>query len=189
MAFSGQEDDYQQIYKIVIIGDAGVGKTHLLKRYTQGEHRKDIIPTIGVEFATKMVTLKNGGRVKAQIWDTAGQERYRAIAKAHYRKAVGALLVYDVTKPTTFANLEKWLTELKEVAEPDIVIMTVGNKIDLLDENRGQQGIVSKQEGAAFAEKHGTLFEQSSGIANMRVTECFETVLESKFNFLPFDIH
>lgn len=93
------------------------------------------MPTIGVEFATRNVTLPSGGTVKAQIWDTAGQERYKAITSAHYKRAVGALLVYDITKEQTFYSASKWMTELKEHAETDIVIMLVGNKLDLVKKN------------------------------------------------------
>lgn len=90
------------------------------------------MPTIGVEFATRNVTLPSGGTVKAQIWDTAGQERYKAITSAHYKRAIGALLVYDITKEQTFYSASKWMNDLREHAEPDIVIMLVGNKLDLV---------------------------------------------------------
>ena len=121
----------------MIIGDTSVGKTHLLHRFVKGQLPKSAVPTIGVEFATKTVTLKDGGKVKAQIWDTAGQERYRSITSANYRKAVGALLVYDITKEKTYDNVNKWLEDLKLMAEPDIVIILVGNKLDLVEINTG----------------------------------------------------
>ena len=89
-------------FLVILVGDASVGKTCLLNQYLKGALPRNPAPTIGVEFATKNVVLKNGGTVKAQIWDTAGQERYRAICLAHYRRALGALLVYDVTKQSTF---------------------------------------------------------------------------------------
>eukprot|EP01057_Protomagalhaensia_wolfi_P000799 Protomagalhaensia_wolfi_Nauph_80__798@NODE_145_length_3444_cov_52_757709_g108_i0_p5_GENE_NODE_145_length_3444_cov_52_757709_g108_i0NODE_145_length_3444_cov_52_757709_g108_i0_p5_ORF_typecomplete_len125_score21_15Ras/PF00071_22/6_8e31Roc/PF08477_13/2_4e19Arf/PF00025_21/2_8e11SRPRB/PF09439_10/5_5e05MMR_HSR1/PF01926_23/0_00015Gtr1_RagA/PF04670_12/0_00029FeoB_N/PF02421_18/0_0039TniB/PF05621_11/0_0052AAA_22/PF13401_6/0_0098GTP_EFTU/PF00009_27/0_13_NODE_145_length_3444_cov_52_757709_g108_i011051479 len=97
-------DDYDYLYKIILVGDATVGKTHLLSRYTRGTLPRTPQPTVGVEFATHIVPLAVGGTVKAQIWDTAGQERYRSITAAHYRRAVGALLVFDVTKMQTFKN-------------------------------------------------------------------------------------
>jgi len=83
---------------VILVGDTGVGKTHLLSRYIKNSLPKNKYPTIGVEFATKAVPLKAGGTVKAQIWDTAGQERFRAITSAHYRKSIGALIVYDISK-------------------------------------------------------------------------------------------
>ena len=98
-----------------------------------------------MEFATKNVTMKDGATVKAQLWDTAGQEKYRAITVAHYRKALGCLIVYDITNRKTFQNLKYWLTTLLDSAEQDICIMLVGNKLDLVEEDpRARQ--VSQQE-------------------------------------------
>lgn len=97
-----RDEDYDFLYKIVIIGEAGVGKTHLLSKYIKGTLPKNPTSTIGVEFATRTVPLQSGGTVKAQIWDTAGQERYRAITCAHYRRSIGALLVYDITNEKSF---------------------------------------------------------------------------------------
>ena len=98
MATKAFDLESENLFKIVLVGDAGVGKTNLLSRYIKGNLPKVPSPTIGVEFATRTVPLPSGGTVKAQIWDTAGQERYRAITSAHYKRAVGALLVYDVVR-------------------------------------------------------------------------------------------
>jgi len=103
------DETYDHLYKVVLVGDATVGKTHLLSRYIKGTLPKAPTATIGVEFATRTVALDTGGTVKAQIWDTAGQERYRAITSAHYKRAVGALLTYDVTRQNTFQNCVKWM--------------------------------------------------------------------------------
>ena len=113
-----------------MIGDSGVGKTNLLSRFVDGTFTMDSKPTIGVEFATKTLTIDNK-TVKNQIWDTAGQERFRAITNAYYRGAVGAIIVYDLTKSKTFQNIQKWYAELKDNAEQDITIMLLGNKADL----------------------------------------------------------
>jgi Ras-related protein Rab-11A len=110
-----------------------VGKTNLLSRFVDGTFSIDSKPTIGVEFATKTYNIDNKV-IKNQIWDTAGQERFRAITNAYYRGAQGAIIVYDLTKSRTFDNLSKWLSELRDNAEPDITIMLLGNKCDL--ENR-----------------------------------------------------
>ena len=115
---------------MVIIGDSGVGKSNLLSRFTRNEFHLDSKSTIGVEFATRSIQ-HDGKIIKAQIWDTAGQERYRAITSAYYRGAVGALLVYDISKRLTFENVERWLKELRTHADPSIVVMLVGNKCDL----------------------------------------------------------
>ncbi|CAN1236245.1 Ras-related protein RABA2a [Linum grandiflorum] len=114
------EEEYDYLFKVVLIGDSGVGKSNLLSRFTRNEFCLESKSTIGVEFATR--TLHVEGRVvKAQIWDTAGQER----------GALGALLVYDVTKPTTFENVSRWLKELRDHADANIVVMLIGNKTDL----------------------------------------------------------
>ncbi|KAK6049624.1 Ras family protein, partial [Cooperia oncophora] len=115
---------------LVLIGDSGVGKSNLLSRFTRNEFNLESKSTIGVEFATRSIQVE-GKTVKAQIWDTAGQERYRAITSAYYRGAVGALLVYDIAKHVTYENVERWLKELRDHADQNIVIMLVGNKSDL----------------------------------------------------------
>lgn len=101
------------LFKIVLVGDSGVGKTNLLTRFSKNEFSLGATPTIGVEFATKTVATDDGAVVKAQIWDTAGQDRYRAIASSYYKGAAGALLVFDLTKERSFDSVEKWLTELR----------------------------------------------------------------------------
>uniref|UniRef100_A0A669AYA0 RAB11B, member RAS oncogene family, a n=2 Tax=Oreochromis TaxID=8139 RepID=A0A669AYA0_ORENI len=116
--------------KVVLIGDSGVGKSNLLSRFTRNEFNLESKSTIGVEFATRSIQV-DGKTIKAQIWDTAGQERYRAITSAYYRGAVGALLVYDIAKHLTYENVERWLKELRDHADNNIVIMLVGNKSDL----------------------------------------------------------
>ena len=100
------------LYKIILIGNMNVGKTCLMTQYVQNTLPKFTVPTIGVEFATKNVQLRNGGTVKAQIWDTAGQEKYKAICRAHYKRALGALLVYDITSRETFDELDTWIENL-----------------------------------------------------------------------------
>jgi small GTP-binding protein len=137
------------IVTVVLIGDSGVGKSNLLSRFTRNEFNLESKSTIGVEFATRSIQV-DGKTIKAQIWDTAGQERYRAITSAYYRGAVGALLVYDIAKHLTYENVERWLKELRDHADQNIVIMLVGNKSDLrhlravpTDEARAFAGIDS----------------------------------------------
>merc|ERR1711920_999889 len=114
--------------------------------------------TIGVEFATRSLPI-DGKTIKAQIWDTAGQERYRAITSAYYRGAVGALLVYDITKTVTFENVERWLKELRDHADANIVIMLVGNKSDLR-----HLRTVEADTATAFCEKEGLSFIETSDV-------------------------
>lgn len=122
---------FDYLFKIVLVGDSGVGKSNLLSRFTRDVFTFDEKSTIGVEFATRTVTMSDGKRVKAQIWDTAGQERYRAVSTAYYRGALGAMLVYDTTKPPSFNNIPRWLKEMKDHANKDIVLLCVGNKLDV----------------------------------------------------------
>merc|ERR1711972_845944 len=137
--------------------------------------------TIGVEFATRIVPLAVGGTVKAQIWDTAGQERYRAITSAHYRRAVGALLVYDITKQTTFQNCTKWMDELRQNAEPDIVIMLVGNKVDLAEKDPSARQVYYDA-AAEFARQHGLFFSEASAVTSHNVKHIFEHLLQEIYN-------
>ncbi|CAK0889737.1 unnamed protein product [Prorocentrum cordatum] len=175
------DDAYDHLYKIVLVGDATVGKTHLLSRYIKGDLPRAPTATIGVEFATRTVPLAVGGTVKAQIWDTAGQERYRAITSAHYRRAVGALLVYDVTKSSTFSNCAKWMEELRQNAEPDIVIMLVGNKFDLAEKNPSDRQVYYDA-AAEFARQNGLFFAEASAVTAYNVKHVFEHLLQEIYN-------
>jgi Ras-related protein Rab-11A len=113
-----------------------------------------------------------GRTVKAQIWDTAGQERYRAITSAYYRGALGALLVYDVTKPTTFDNVQRWLKELRDHADANIVIMLIGNKTDLK-----HLRAVATEDAQSYAEKEGLSFIETSALEATNVEKAFQTIL------------
>lgn len=101
----------EYLFKVVLIGDSAVGKSNLLSRFARNEFDQNSKATIGVEFQTQAVEI-DGKEVKAQIWDTAGQERFRAVTSAYYRGAVGALVVYDISRKTTFESVERWLNEL-----------------------------------------------------------------------------
>lgn len=142
-----------------------------MTRFTKNEFNLESKTTIGVEFATKTIAYENK-IMKAQIWDTAGQERYRAITSAYYRGAVGALVVFDITKYPTFTNVEKWLNELKENAEPNIVIMLVGNKSDLK-----QLRAVGQDEAIAFSEKHKIAFIETSALDSTNVELAFNKII------------
>ena len=159
----------------------GVGKSSLMSQYIKKEFPESPLPTIAIEFATKIIKIKEGGYVKAQIWDTAGQEKYKSITSHHYRKAVGALLVYDVTRRITFENCIKWYNELKINTEKECVICIVGNKCDLVEENPKRRE-VSTEEGREFARKNKTLFFEISARNNNNVVECFEELLQQIYN-------
>ncbi|XP_026659518.1 ras-related protein RABA2a-like [Phoenix dactylifera] len=171
MAARRAEEEYDYLFKVVLIGDSGVGKSNLLSRFTRNEFCLESKSTIGVEFATR--TLQVEGRIiKAQIWDTAGQERYRAITSAYYRGALGALLVYDMTKPTTFENVSRWLKELRDHADSNIVIMLIGNKSDL-----SHLRAVATEDAQSFAEREGLSFIETSALEAINVEKAFQLIL------------
>ncbi|KAL0903906.1 hypothetical protein M5K25_025969 [Dendrobium thyrsiflorum] len=171
MAVYRAEDDYDYLFKVVLIGDSGVGKSNLLSRFTRNEFSLESKSTIGVEFATRSVNV-DSKVIKAQIWDTAGQERYRAITSAYYRGAVGALLVYDVTRHATFENAERWLRELRDHTDPNIIVMLIGNKSDLR-----HLVAVNTEDGKAFAEKESLYFMETSALEATNVENAFAEVL------------
>ncbi|BFI43559.1 Ras-related protein Rab-11A [Marchantia polymorpha subsp. ruderalis] len=165
------DDDYDYLFKVVLIGDSGVGKSNLLSRFTRNEFSLESKSTIGVEFATRSINV-DSKLIKAQIWDTAGQERYRAITSAYYRGAVGALLVYDITRHVTFENVERWLKELKDHTDSNIVVMLVGNKSDLR-----HLRAVSTDDGQNFSEKESLFFMETSALESTNVENAFKQIL------------
>ncbi|KAM6936492.1 ras-related protein Rab-25b [Lycodopsis pacificus] len=167
----GSDEAYNFVFKVVLIGESGVGKSNMLSRFTKNEFNHDSRTTIGVEFSTRTTQL-SGYTIKAQIWDTAGLERYRAITSAYYRGAVGALLVYDITKHLTYESVERWLKELYDHADPHIVVMLVGNKTDLESERS-----VPTEEAKDYAEKNGLLFLETSALESTNVEAAFNNVL------------
>ncbi|XP_062231889.1 ras-related protein RIC2-like [Phragmites australis] len=165
------EDDYDYLFKVVLIGDSGVGKSNLLSRFTKNEFCLESKSTIGVEFATRSLQV-DGKVIKAQIWDTAGQERYRAITSAYYRGAIGALLVYDVTRRATFDSVGRWLRELRDHTDQSIVVMLIGNKSDLR-----HLVAVSTEDGKEFAEAESMYFMETSALDATNVDNAFAEVL------------
>ncbi|KAJ8589170.1 GTPase [Rhizopogon salebrosus TDB-379] len=163
--------NYDFLFKVVLIGDSGVGKSNLLSRFTRNEFNLESKSTIGVEFATRSINV-DSKTVKAQIWDTAGQERYRAITSAYYRGAVGALLVYDIAKHATYVNVMRWLKELRDHADSNIVIMLVGNKSDLK-----HLRAVPTEEAKSFAAENELSFIETSALDASNVESAFQTIL------------
>jgi len=164
-------NSYDYLFKVVLIGDSGVGKSNLLSRFTRNEFNLESKSTIGVEFATRSIVVDDK-TIKAQIWDTAGQERYRAITSAYYRGAVGALLVYDIAKHQTYVNVTRWLKELRDHADSNIVIMLVGNKSDLR-----HLRAVPTDEAKAFATENELNFIETSAMDGSAVESAFQNIL------------
>ncbi|XP_071737532.1 ras-related protein RABA4d-like [Rutidosis leptorrhynchoides] len=159
------------IFKIVLIGDSSVGKSQLLSRFAKNEFSVDSKSTIGVEFQTKTLVIDQK-MIRAQIWDTAGQERYRAVTSAYYRGALGAMLVYDMTKRQTFDHMSRWLEELRGHADKNIVIMLIGNKCDL-----ASLRAVPVEDAQEFAERENLCFMETSALESTNVENAFLTAL------------
>ena len=156
----------------------GVGKTSLISQYVKKIFPESPLPTIAIEFTTKILQINSGGPfIKMQIWDTTGQEKYKSITSHHYRKAVGALLVYDVTRYSSFENCVKWLQELRNNTEKDCVICLIGNKIDLLENNKGMRK-VQKTVAENFAKRNRVLFFEISAKKFGEINSCFEEMIK-----------
>ncbi|XP_065499092.1 ras-related protein Rab-39B isoform X2 [Caloenas nicobarica] len=119
-------------FRLIVIGDSTVGKSCLIRRFTEGRFAQISDPTVGVDFFSRLVEIEPGKRIKLQIWDTAGQERFRSITRAYYRNSVGGLLLFDITNRRSFQNVHEWLEETKVHVQPyQIVFVLVGHKCDL----------------------------------------------------------
>ncbi|KAH8872595.1 putative Ras-related protein Rab-4A [Schistosoma japonicum] len=167
-------ENYKYLFKFLIIGAAGSGKTCILRRYTEGKFIHNMPHTIGAEFGSKIINV-DGTTVKIQIWDTAGQERFRSMARSYYHDAVGALLVYDVTNRDSFNDLGYWLSDARTLASPDIIIVLVGNKKDLQDTD----GQVTQWEASAFAQDNDLHFLETSALTGENVEEAFTECVRS----------
>ncbi|CAL8090583.1 unnamed protein product [Calicophoron daubneyi] len=169
---------YAYLFKYIIIGDTGVGKSCLLLQFTDKRFQPVYDLTIGVEFGARMINIDKK-QIKLQIWDTAGQESFRSITRSYYRGAAGALLVYDVTRRDTYSHLASWLEDARQHASSNMVIMLIGNKCDL-DARRE----VKKEEGEAFAREHGLLFMETSAKTAVNVEEAFASTARSIYERL-----
>jgi Ras-related protein Rab-11A len=168
--------DHDHVIKVVFIGDSGVGKTNILSRYCRDEFMLNSQSTIGVEFASKTISLDNGKIIKTQIWDTAGQERYKSVTNTYYYRSQGALVVFDITKPSSFKSVDRWVSQLREFAGNDVVIVIVGNKSDL----RSLRAI-TKEEALEKASALGDLdYIETSALSNCFINDTFNILVKSK---------
>jgi len=160
--------------KLVLLGEAAVGKSSLVLRYVNNEFQENREPTIGAAFLTQK--CRAGDRViKFEIWDTAGQERFHSLAPMYYRNAQAAVVVYDVTKVPSLDKAKSWVKELQRQGNPNIVIALAGNKADLVDEEVGDPALrqVPMEEAAAYASEAGLLFFETSAKTSDSVQEVF----------------
>lgn len=173
--------------KLVLLGEAAVGKSSLVLRFVNNDFQENKEPTIGAAFLTQKCNLPTR-TIKFEIWDTAGQERFASLAPMYYRNAQAALVVYDLTKPTSLVKAKHWVAELQRQASPGIVIALVGNKLDLTNdagsgeagaedsEDSGDARKVSTEEAKAYAEEEGLLFFETSAKTGHNVTEVFTAI-------------
>lgn len=176
MDMEDEEGGEEYLFKVVIIGDSAVGKSNLLSRYSRNEFNMNSKATIGVEFQTQSMEI-DGKEVKAQIWDTAGQERFRAVTSAYYRGAVGALIVYDITRRTTFDSVARWLDELNTHSDTTMARILIGNKLDLQNIRA-----VSVEEGKNLAEAEEMFFMETSALDSRNVKAAFEMIIQDIYN-------
>jgi len=179
MATSHPEYDY--LFKLLLIGDSGVGKSSLLLRFADDTYAESYISTIGVDFKIRTIEL-DGKTIKLQIWDTAGQERFRTITSSYYRGAHGIIIVYDVTDLDSFNNVKQWLKEIDRYACENVNKLLVGNKSDLQDKRA-----VAQAEAKAFAEELGVQFLETSAKNSINVEDAFMTMAREIKNRMTMD--
>ena len=165
------EDNYEMMFKVVLVGDSFVGKTNIMSKYLKDEFHEDSKATVGVEFGSKQFTIE-GHEIKAQIWDTAGQERYKAITSAYYKGAKGAFVVYDITRKSSFESIDKWVNDLTAAADKKITIVVIGNKSDLEDQRQ-----IPKEKGEEKAAKLEVAFLETSAFSGENLDKAFELMM------------
>lgn len=159
--------NYDHLFKLLLIGDSGVGKTCILFRFADDQFNASFISTIGIDFKIKTVNI-NGKRIKLQIWDTAGQERFHTITTSYYRGANGIMMVYDITNTKTFDSVTKWLSNVSDHASADVRKVLLGNKSD-----QEEKRMISTARGQEIAQANGIQFFETSAKDNVLITEAF----------------
>lgn len=160
-------NDYDDLFKILMIGDSGVGKSCMLLRFVDQQYNETYISTIGVDFRIKTVEI-DGRKVKLQIWDTAGQERFRTITSSYYRGAHGVMIVYDVTSASSFTNVKQWLHEINRYSGENVEKVLVGNKCDRTDRKE-----VNYTTAKQFADDLGISFTETSAKSGTNINDLF----------------
>ena len=163
-------DDYEFIFKVLLLGNSNVGKSSLFLRFVDDIWNDTFVPTIGVDFKIKTFEIDEK-KIKMQIWDTAGQERFKNIIASFYRGAHGILLIYDVSDKDSFKNLSNWLIEIEKNSNKNVLKVLIGNKTDLEDKR-----VITYNQGKEFADSYGMKFIETSAKKNYNVNEAFETL-------------
>ena len=173
--------EYDYLFKLLLIGDSGVGKSCLLLRFADDTYTESYISTIGVDFKIRTIEL-DGKTIKLQIWDTAGQERFRTITTSYFRGAQGIVLVYDVTDRRSFESIRNWISQIQQHADVHVNKILLGNKCDMLDEK-----VVSTEEGQKLATEFGMEFWETSAKNDVNVEQSFSDIAKSVKNRLIAD--
>ena len=176
------DDSYEIMVKVVLVGDSGVGKTNIMSKYLKNQFKEDSKATVGVEFGSKQFTVENH-QIKAQIWDTAGQERYKAITSAYYKGAKGAFVVYDITRKNTFETVNKWVSDISAAADKKITLILIGNKNDLEDQRQ-----VTKEMGEEKAKELGLAFMETSACSGENLDKAFQLMINEIYKKSKEDI-
>ncbi|XP_024408984.1 ras-related protein Rab-26 isoform X3 [Desmodus rotundus] len=186
-SLGGRGDFYDVAFKVMLVGDSGVGKTCLLVRFKDGAFLAGtFISTVGIDFRNKVLDV-DGMKVKLQIWDTAGQERFRSVTHAYYRDAHALLLLYDVTNKASFDNIQAWLAEIREYAQHGVVLMLLGNKVD-----SAQERVVKREDGEKLAKEYGLPFMETSAKMGLNVDLAFIAIakeLKQRSMKAPSELH
>eukprot|EP00743_Colponemidia_sp_Colp-15_P003745 GILK01004040.1.p1 GENE.GILK01004040.1~~GILK01004040.1.p1 ORF type:complete len:203 (+),score=28.83 GILK01004040.1:61-669(+) len=172
---------YDHTYQVIMLGGNAVGKSHLFTQYIHGRIEEPIGATIGVDAMYKTVQLQVGGTVRGLFLDTAGLQRFRPGIAPLYSRVEGALVVYDITYANSFEDAKVWLEDFRKDAQPGIVVMLVGNKLDLV-ESKPDRREVETEFARSFAAENNLLFEEVSAKTSHNVTAAFETLLQAIYN-------
>ncbi|XP_072256319.1 ras-related protein Rab-19 [Pyxicephalus adspersus] len=163
-----EDDPFDFLFKIILIGDSNVGKTCVVQRFHSGVFSDKHQNTIGVDFTVRSLNI-DGKKVKVQVWDTAGQERFRTITQSYYRSAHGAIIAYDITRSQTFESVPHWIHEVERYGAANLMVMLIGNKSDLVEKRQ-----ILFEDACTLAEKFGMLAVlETSAKESLNIEEVF----------------
>jgi Ras-related protein Rab-1A len=169
-------NDYEYLFKILLVGNSNVGKSSLFLRFVDEIWKENFVPTIGVDFKIKSIKIDNK-IIKLQIWDTAGQERFRSILSSYYKGANGILLLYDITNVNSFKNLSNWLIDIEKNSSKNVKKILIGNKCDLNELRK-----IPINKGKEFADTYNMKFIETSAKNNVNINECFNILGKELLN-------
>ena len=165
--------DYDYLFKVLLLGDTDVGKSSLILRYTEETFNSKLVNSIGVDFKMKKKEI-DGKIIKVQIWDTAGHERFRSITYSYYRGANAIIIVFDITDKKSFLSITEWLKQIEKHAKENVFKFLVGNKSDLAEERK-----VTFEEAKEYADKHDLPYIETSAKEGININELFESSIKS----------